>query len=78
MYKSGVSIDVGQFSHDKDGTLINNYQANTRKLSSHCWKHIKKICRASSEELNLPLDTPVIQVDCCNLYIQSSLGQVSD
>ena len=78
MYKSGVPTDVGQFSREKVGTLVNDYLANTAKLTSRCWEHLMETCRVSNEELNPPLDTSVMQQDRRNLYVPSSPAQGSD
>jgi hypothetical protein len=63
MYKSGVPTDVGQFSHDKVGTLVDDYLVNTAKLTSCRWEHLMETCGVSNEELNPPLDTSVMQQD---------------
>jgi hypothetical protein len=76
MYQSGVSVDVGQFSRDKVGTLVDDYLVNTGKLSPRR-EHIMDTCGVSSEELNPPLNTLVMQQDRRNLYVPSSPAQVS-
>jgi hypothetical protein len=78
MYKSGVPTDVGQFSRDKVGTLVDDYLANTTKLSSRRWERLMKICGVSNKELNPPLDTSAMQQDRRNLYVPSSPAQGSD
>ena len=40
MHKSGISVDVGQFTREKVGTLVDDYLVNTGKLSSRHWEHL--------------------------------------
>jgi hypothetical protein len=78
MYKTGVLVEGGQFSREKVGGIVGDYLNNTRVLSSHRWKCIMKNCGVSHEELNPPIDTPVMRDDRRNLYAPSSPIQVSD
>ena len=78
MYKSGVPSDVGQFSRDKVGTLIDDYLVNTAKLTSRRWEHLMETCGVSNEELNPPLNTSAMQQDRRNLYVPSSPAQGSN
>jgi hypothetical protein len=80
MYRTGVFIDgaSGKFSRGKVGPIVDDYLVNTGKLSPRRWKHILDACEPPSEELDPPLDSPVMQVDRRRLYVPSSPIQVSD
>jgi len=78
MYQTGLCVDVGQFSRQKVGSLVDDYMANTRQLSPKRWKLIMKSCGASSEDLNPPLTTVATQQNRRSLYIPSSPAKGSD
>jgi hypothetical protein len=78
MYQTGLCVDISQFSRDKVGSLVDDYMANTRKLSPKRWELIMKSCRASSEDLNPPLTTVTMQQNRRSLYILSSPVKGSD
>jgi hypothetical protein len=78
MYQTGLCIDLSQFSCDRVASLVDNYMANTRKLSPKHWKQIMKSCGASSEDLNPPLTTVAMQQNRRSLYILSSPAKGSD
>jgi len=80
MHKTGVFVDgaSGQFSREKVGSIVDDYLANTGRLSSRHWERIMKVCGVFSDEFSPGLDVPVLREDRRNLYIRSSPIQVSD
>ena len=78
MYQTGLCIDVGQFLREKVTSLVDDYMANTRKLSTKRWKLIMKSCGVSGEDLNPPLTTVATQQNRRSLYIPSSPTKGSD
>jgi len=78
MYQTGLCVDLGQFSRDRVASLVDDYMANTRKLSPKRWKRIMKSCGASGEDLNPPLTTVATQQNRHSLYIPSSPAEGSD
>ena len=75
MYQTGLCVYVSQFTCDRVASLVDDYMANTRKLTPKCWELIMKSCRASREDLNPPLTTVATQQNRHSLYIPSSPGK---
>jgi hypothetical protein len=76
MYASGVRANVGKFSQEKVGEMVDDYVANATRLSDRRWRRIIGVCGAESENdgnaQHPPPSTPSMQNKRRVLYFASS------
>lgn len=79
MHLTGVCVDAGQFSREKVGQLVDDYAANTQRLSKRRWIQIEASCGIVAESEHKPtVNMKVMQQQRRTLYIPSSPVKSSD
>jgi len=72
--KTGKRTNVGQFSFNRVGTIVDDYVTNLQKFSDRRWSRIMESCGAQiqQEETTLHLNTPSMSQSRRQLYVPSS------
>jgi hypothetical protein len=73
MYHSGERVDVGQFSREMVGSMIEEYAENAEAMSERRWSKILGICGIHNTPVDRPIPSaPSMQQKRRHLYIPSS------
>ena len=73
--KTGKRDDVGQFSFERVGTVVDDYVTNSQKFSDRCWSRIMESCGAQvhqEEATSFSLNAPSMSQSRRQLYVPSS------
>jgi hypothetical protein len=74
MHHSGERVDVGQFSRELVGDIVDDYMANAMILSKRRWAKLLKICSAQdpTKESRVTIPGSSMHDKRRNLYVRSS------
>jgi hypothetical protein len=73
--KTGKHTDVGQFSFERVGTVVDDYVTNSQKFSDRRWSRIMESCGAQvqqEEATSFSLNAPSMSQSRRQLYVPSS------
>jgi len=73
--KTGERTDVGQFSFERVGTIVDDYVTNSQKFSDRRWSRIMESCGAQIQREEAPPfnpNAPSMSQSRRQLYVPSS------
>jgi hypothetical protein len=73
MYHTGEQVDIGPFSREKFGGMVEDYIKNIKDLTENRWRKIMESCGAQGEQdREVPTNTFLMEKKRRVLYIPSS------